>query len=114
MKGRFGRKRAFDRFSPKPVDVGEEYDVVINEVGSRGDGIARIKNFVVFVPDTRKGDSIRIKVTEIRNTCAIGKKISVAEEKKEEVTEEEKVEAVEKSTEEKVTEEEKKEEETNQ
>jgi 23S rRNA (uridine2552-2'-O)-methyltransferase len=59
---------------PKPVKVGEEYDVEINEVGSKGDGIARIKNFVVFVNGSKKGEKAHIKITEVRNRFAIAKK----------------------------------------
>jgi predicted RNA-binding protein with TRAM domain len=77
-------RRGFKRFGqrvdlPKPIKVGEEYDVEINEVGSRGDGIARIKNFVVFVSDTKKGEKAHIKIKEVRNRFAIGEKISKAE-----------------------------------
>lgn len=59
---------------PKPVKVGEEYDVEINEVGSKGDGIARIKNFVVFINGVKKGEKAHIRITEVRNRFAIGEK----------------------------------------
>jgi predicted RNA-binding protein with TRAM domain len=61
---------------PKPVKVGEEYDVEINEVGSKGDGIARIKNFVVFVNGAKKGEKMRIKITSVRNRFALAEKMS--------------------------------------
>ncbi|MCC5994312.1 MAG: TRAM domain-containing protein [Candidatus Aenigmarchaeota archaeon] len=69
----FGGK-GFKKFSsvPKPVKVGEEYDVEITEIGSKGDGIARIKNFVVFVPGSKKGEKRHIKIKEVRNKFAIG------------------------------------------
>jgi len=65
----FGRK--FVNFH-KPVKVGEEYDVEISETGSKGDGIARIKNFVVFVPGSKKGEKRHIKIKVVRNKFAIG------------------------------------------
>jgi len=76
----FGGPR-FDRFSdePKPVNVGEEYDVEISEVGSRGDGIARVKNFVVFVADSKQNEKVRIKIKEVRERFAIGEKIGPAQ-----------------------------------
>lgn len=79
MRGQgFGRR--FGRINlPKPVKVGEEYDVEINEVGSKGDGIARVKNFVVFVNGTRKGDKVHIKIKEVRNRFAIGEKTEPSE-----------------------------------
>ena len=58
--------RDFNRdFAPKPVEVGKEYDVEIEELSRRGDGIARIEGFVVFVPNTKQGDKLRIKVTHV-------------------------------------------------
>src|SRR3989338_10229794 len=56
----------------QPVKVGEEYDVDITDVSARGDGIARVKNFVVFVPGTSKGDKVRIRIKEVRGRHAIG------------------------------------------
>ncbi|MEM7819098.1 MAG: TRAM domain-containing protein [Candidatus Aenigmatarchaeota archaeon] len=89
MKGRsFGRR--FGKIDlPKPVKVGEEYDVEINEVGSKGDGIARVKNFVVFVNGTKKGDKVHIRIKEVRNRFAIGEKAepSEVEEVREEIEE---------------------------
>lgn len=66
--------------TPKPVNVGEEYDVEINEVGSKGDGIARVKNFVVFVNNGKKGEKTKIKIKEVRNRFAIGEKVGEASE----------------------------------
>lgn len=86
-------RRGFRKFGPrlnipKPVKVGEEYDVKINEVGSKGDGIARVKNFVVFVANTKKGENAHIKITEVRNRFAIGEKTEVSEKAVEEAPEE--------------------------
>lgn len=73
----FGGRRFGPRPNiPKPINVGEEYDVEINEVGSKGDGIARIKNFVVFVNGGKQGEKTRIKIKEVRNRFAIGEKVS--------------------------------------
>jgi len=93
--GRFGSgsrgfDRGYDRESnvPKPVKVGEEYDVEISEVGSRGDGIARVNNFVVFVNGAKQGEKTKIKIKEVRERFAIGEKVGEATtEVTEEVTE---------------------------
>jgi hypothetical protein len=34
---------------PKPVEVGKEYDVDITELSRRGDGVAKIQGFIIFV-----------------------------------------------------------------
>jgi predicted RNA-binding protein with TRAM domain len=74
---RFG-DRGFDRFE-KPVKAGEEYDVEIKETGSKGDGIARVKNFVVFVANSKKDEKCRIKITQVARRFAIGEKIGELE-----------------------------------
>ncbi len=58
----------------KPVKEGEEYDVVIESVGAKGDGLARIGNFVVFVPGTSAGDNVHIKIREVHAKFALAEK----------------------------------------
>lgn len=57
-------------FPPKPVQLGKEYDVVIEEISRMGQGIARIQGFVIFVPDTKPRDRVRIKITRISSRFA--------------------------------------------
>jgi len=56
----------------KPVEVGKEYDVTISDISKRGEGIAKIDGFVIFVPGTRQGQSIRITVTQVGERFASG------------------------------------------
>jgi len=83
----YGRRegRGFgSRFPPKPVEMGKEYDVEIQETSRRGEGIARIKGLVCFVPNTKPGDKVKIRVTRIsRRFCeaeVVGKGEAKAEE----------------------------------
>ncbi|MEM3589879.1 MAG: TRAM domain-containing protein [Candidatus Bathyarchaeia archaeon] len=55
---------------PSPVKEGEEYDVTIEAVGKRGDGIAKVENFVIFVPGTREGDRVRVRITGLGRNFA--------------------------------------------
>jgi len=48
-----------------PVNQGETYDVSINAVGGKGDGIAKVKGFVVFVPGVVQGDYVKIRITKV-------------------------------------------------
>ncbi len=48
-----------------PVQVGEELDVKIEAVGEKGDGIAKKNGFVLFVPNTKQGDDVKIRVTKV-------------------------------------------------
>ena len=59
------------KFVPKPVERGAEYEVDIKEVSKRGDGVARIKGFVVFVPNTKTGDHVKIRISKVSRRFAI-------------------------------------------
>jgi predicted RNA-binding protein with TRAM domain len=73
------------RGPPKPVEVGQEYDVEIKEISRRGDGIARIEGFIIFVPKTQNGDHVKIRVTRVSSRFAEAEVVSkeAAEEKEE-------------------------------
>ncbi|MFA4956196.1 MAG: TRAM domain-containing protein [Candidatus Methanoperedens sp.] len=57
-----------------PVKVGESYDVSIDDVAKEGDGIARVEGFVIFVPQTKVGDKVTIKVNKVMRKFAIAEK----------------------------------------
>jgi predicted RNA-binding protein with TRAM domain len=52
--------------------VGKEYDVTISDTSRRGDGIAKIDGFVIFVTGSKQGQTARIKVTQVSDRFAIG------------------------------------------
>jgi predicted RNA-binding protein with TRAM domain len=64
-------------FKPKPVKVGDELDVEITEVSKRGDGLTRVQGYVIFVPNTKQGDKVKIKITQIRPSFALGEVVKV-------------------------------------
>ncbi|MEW5839730.1 MAG: TRAM domain-containing protein [Thermoproteota archaeon] len=58
----------------KPVEVGKEYDVEVTEISRRGDGIARVQGFVVFVKGGKVGEKTRVKITSIGARSATAEK----------------------------------------
>jgi len=85
-RGPYGRRegRGFGpRFPPKPVEIGKEYDVEIQETSRRGEGIARIKGLVCFVPNTKPGDKVKIRIARISRRFAEGEVVGKAEGKPE-------------------------------
>ncbi len=81
MRSGFGG-RDFEQ-KDAPVRVGEETDVIIEAVGAKGDGIAKKEGFVIFVPNTRKGDNVRIRITKVLNNMAFAELASQAPQKRE-------------------------------
>lgn len=68
-----GSSNRYDSGSSKdaPVDVGKEYDVKIEDISKKGDGIARVSGFVIFVPNTKIGDEVKIEIKTVKNNFAI-------------------------------------------
>lgn len=62
-----------------PVRVGETYDVSIDAVGGKGDGIAKVKGFVLFVPNVKKGDFVKIKVVKVLQNVGFAEVFGTAE-----------------------------------
>lgn len=48
-----------------PVTEGKTYTVKIEDVAQKGDGIARIEGFVIFVPDTQAGEEVTVRITRV-------------------------------------------------
>jgi len=66
MYGNYGDDRGFrPRNTLAPVKVGDELEVKIEAVGEKGDGIAKKDGFVLFVPNTKEGDQVKIRITKV-------------------------------------------------
>ena len=56
-----------------PVKEGETHEVHINSVGEKGDGIAKVKGFVLFVAEGKKGDYVKVKITKVLKNVGFAK-----------------------------------------
>ncbi|WP_292463117.1 translation initiation factor IF-2 subunit beta [Methanolobus sp.] len=57
------------------IEEGKEYEVHIDAVGSKGDGIAKVDKYTIFVPGAAKGQAVKIKVKRLSGTLAFAEKI---------------------------------------
>jgi predicted RNA-binding protein with TRAM domain len=57
---------------PMPVEMGKEYEVTISDASRRNpdDGVARIQGLVVFVPSSKVGDRLRVRITRVGRSHA--------------------------------------------
>lgn len=62
-----------------PVKVGDEIDVKIEAVGEKGDGIAKKEGFVLFVPNTKEGQDVKIRVTKVLRKVGFAEVVGEAE-----------------------------------
>jgi 23S rRNA (uridine2552-2'-O)-methyltransferase len=49
-----------------PVRVGDELEVTIEDVGSEGDGIAKVDGFTLFVGGTEAGETLTVRVDDVK------------------------------------------------
>ena len=75
--GRFGGGSRFG--GPKPVESGKEYDVQVTEISRKGDGVARVQGFIVFVKGGRVGQKTRVRVTHVGDRFATAETIDGGE-----------------------------------
>mgnify|MGYP001590632335 CR=1 FL=1 len=80
----YKKDRGFEQHrSFAPIKVGEELDVKIEAVGGKGDGIAKVKGFVIFVPNTKAGEEVRIRINKVSKKVGFGQVIDGSEGSKE-------------------------------
>jgi len=79
FRGDRGGDRGFGRSNFVPVNVGDEIDVKIEAVGEKGDGVAKIKGFVLFVPGVKEGDLVRVRVTKVLRKVGFAESIGPAQ-----------------------------------
>lgn len=52
---------------------GEVYDLMIKDIGKRGDGVAFFDKYVVYIPGAIKGSTVKVKIEKISGTVAFGR-----------------------------------------
>ena len=62
-----------------PVEKNKEYIVEIIDNGFQGEGIARVNNFTIFIPNAIKGEKVRILVVKVLTSYAFGKIMEIIE-----------------------------------
>jgi 23S rRNA (uracil1939-C5)-methyltransferase len=62
------------------VKEGEEINAVIEAIAEKGDGIAKKAGFVIFVPGTKVGDKVKIRVKKVAKKVAFAEVVGSYEE----------------------------------
>ena len=57
------------------VKENEEVEVVIDDIGSRGDGVARIGSCMIFVPRSKIGERVKVRIQSVSEKFAVAEKI---------------------------------------
>ncbi|MDD4308483.1 MAG: translation initiation factor IF-2 subunit beta [Thermoplasmata archaeon] len=56
--------------------IGNVYEVLIQDLGKKGDGIAKVDKYIIFVPGTTKGTTVKVKINNISGTSAFGQLVT--------------------------------------
>ena len=65
---------------PPPVKEGDVLTVTIEGMGSSGDGLARVKGFVVFIPNTKVDEEVKVRITKVSRKVGFGERVEGDEE----------------------------------
>jgi predicted RNA-binding protein with TRAM domain len=80
---RFGSRSRFRPSGPfiqsSPVKENQELEVVIDDIGSRGDGIAKIQSFLIFVPRSKIGERVRVRIVSLTGKFAVAERMTQVE-----------------------------------
>ena len=60
-----------------PVKKNQEYIVDIIDNGFEGEGIAKINEFTIFIPNSLKGEKVKILILKVLSSYAFGKVIEI-------------------------------------
>jgi translation initiation factor 2 subunit 2 len=53
-----------------PLEVGKVYEVMIQDMGRKGDGIAKYDKYIIYIPGVTKGAAVKAKIEKISGTIA--------------------------------------------
>jgi predicted RNA-binding protein with TRAM domain len=62
-------------FPSSPVKENQEIEVVIDDIGSRGDGIAKLQGFLIFVPNSKIGERIKVRIVSVSGKFAVAERV---------------------------------------
>ena len=60
-----------------PIKKNQEYIVDIIDNGFEGEGIAKIDNFTIFVPNSIKGEKVKVLIVKVLSSHAFGKVLEI-------------------------------------
>jgi len=77
---RRGSKRRYRPSKPflqkAPIWKGQELEVVVDDIGTMGDGIARMHNYMIFVPKSKVGERVKVRIVSVGGKFAVAEKIA--------------------------------------
>jgi len=67
------KKKAVVQKPGETLEKGQIYEVTISDIGKKGDGVAHLGKYVIYVPYAIKGATVKVKIEKISGTIAFGR-----------------------------------------
>jgi len=64
------KRKATATVQKELIEEGETYELRVESVGNKGDGIAKVDKYLIFIPSTVKGEIVKAKIKKISGTLA--------------------------------------------
>jgi translation initiation factor 2 subunit 2 len=64
------KRKATATVQKELIEEGETYELRVESVGNKGDGIAKVDKYLIFIPSTIKGEIVKAKIKKISGTLA--------------------------------------------
>jgi len=58
------------------VKENQEMEVLIDDIGSKGDGIAKLEGYLIFVPRSKIGERVRVKIRSVGEKFAVAERVA--------------------------------------
>jgi len=76
---RFGSQSRYRPSKPflqsSSVKENQEPEVVIGDIGSKGDGIAKLQGYLIFVPRSEIGERIKVRIASVGGKFAVAERV---------------------------------------
>ena len=59
----------------KELEEGKVYDLMIEDIGKKGDGLARKGKYVIYIPGSAKGTQVKVRIDKISGNMAFGTRV---------------------------------------
>jgi translation initiation factor 2 subunit 2 len=68
--------RRLGRVEESGIEPGKVFEVLIIDIGKKGDGVAKMDKYIIYVPGTAKGATVKIKIEKIVGSIAYAKVVT--------------------------------------
>jgi translation initiation factor 2 subunit 2 len=65
-----------ERQTSVSISEGMTYEVTIKDIGKKGDGVAFLDKYIIYVPGSIKGSTVKIKIQKISGTVAFARLVN--------------------------------------